>query len=586
MVAALLGVFALRFACYYDLNDDVLIKDILSGVYSGSPDGHTMQLLYPLGWGLAMLYSVSGAPVFGIFLAVCQYGSIFLIGYRILRLCSGWEAKLAAVLAQAVFWTAAFGYHLVFLQYTVTAGMLAGAALFWMLTRRESQKEGIWDFWSGNFLAVVLYWLSFCLRIEMALLLLPLAGVAGLCRWAWEKSFFTKENVVKYLSVFGSLVLGMAVCLAADGLAYQKDGWPAFRKFFDGRTELYDYQKDFIDNYEENAAAYGALGMARQRQALLENYNFGVDDALDVGQMEALREAALLRPQSGGFFRKSLREGIWSLVYGHWAGRGDFPYNAVLALGSLSVLCLGLVRGWKRLLWQAVLCSVVGAALWMFLLLRDRPVDRVLHPLYLGQILLVLGLLLLAVSKGREGDRADGGTKAGVLPKRPAGRTGHFVVFLTSILAVCFFLPCAGRTYEAVSGEYTRREGVNRANGAMFSYCREHPDTLFLADVYSTVDFSEKISLDRDKPFNYDLLGGWLVKSPLTAKKLSAFGFATMGEAVRNTERVRLFAESGGDMEWLDAYWEWLGIALRVEKEDWLPEGIDVYTVVHARGVS
>ena len=31
--------------------------------------------------------------------------------------------------------------------------------------------------------------------------------------------------------------------------------------------------------------------------------------------------------------------------------------------------------------------------------------------------------------------------------------------------------------------------------------------------MYSTVAYSEKIMLDRDKPFNYDLLGGWLVKA-------------------------------------------------------------------------
>lgn len=579
MTAALLGFYSLRFAFYYDLNDDVLIKDILSGLYAGSPDGHTMQLLYPLGWGLAMLYGALCVPVFGIFLAVCQYGSIFLIGYRSLRLCRGRRAKLAAVLAQGVFWAAAFGYHLVFLQYTVTAGMLAGAAVFWMLTRKEKPGGGAGAFLAGNLLAIFLYWLAFCLRAEMALLLLPLAGAAGLCRWGWEKDFFTKENGVKYLSVFGVLILGMAFCLAADGIAYQKGGWPAFRKFFDERTELYDYQKDFIDNYEENADAYRALGMERQRQVLLANYNFGVDDALDETQMEALKEAAVARPQAGGFFRKSLREGIWSLVFRHWAGGEDFPYNVLLAAGSLAVLCLGLGRGRKRLLWQTVLCSAVGAALWMFLLLRDRPVDRVLHPLYLGQILTVFGLLFLAVSKGREGEEAAAGDRA--LGDREGAwlRTGRLAAFLAVVLAVGVGLPCVLRTYEDISKEYARREEVNRINGAVFSYCREHPDTLFLADVYSTVDFSEKISLDRDKPFNYDLLGGWLVKSPLTAKKLSAFGFSTMGEAVRDTDRVRLFAESGKDMRWLDAYWEWMGISLRVEKADTLPEGMDVYRI-------
>ena len=54
--------------------------------------------------------------------------------------------------------------------------------------------------------------------------------------------------------------------------------------------------------------------------------------------------------------------------------------------------------------------------------------------------------------------------------------------------------------------------------------------------------------LDRDKPFNYDLLGGWLVKSPLTKQKLSAFGYASMGEAARSSGHGYVLADriSGG----------------------------------------
>ena len=54
MAMTLAGILAARFDFYYDLNDDVLIKDILSGVYSGTPDGHTMKQMYPLGALLAL----------------------------------------------------------------------------------------------------------------------------------------------------------------------------------------------------------------------------------------------------------------------------------------------------------------------------------------------------------------------------------------------------------------------------------------------------------------------------------------------------------------------------------------------------
>lgn len=612
MTAVLFLPVVVKFDFYYDLNDDVLIKDILSGVYSGTPDGHTMQLLYPLGLCLSLLYRVLSIPVFGVFLALCQYGSIFLIAYRTLQQCRRWQAKLLALFVEGAFWAAAFGSHLVFIQYTVTAGMLAGAAIFWMLTSDGQERAGgkggkiggrndaapdlvavkaggrktaatvcggaaCWrpavDFLRENLPALILYWLAFCLRSEMALLLLPLAGVAGLCKWGQEKKIFTKENVCKYLITFGALVLGLVVCLGLDSLAYAGEDWTAFRQFFDARTELYDYQKDFIDNYEENAASYEALGVGRQQQALLENYNFGVDDSIDEMMMTALKETALNRPEAGGFFRKSVGEGIWSLFRGHWTVKADFPYNIVFLFCGFFVFALCIFKGRRYLLWQAPLCAATGGALWMFLLLRDRLADRVFHPLYLGQILVFAGLLLLEMRRD-EGKRQDG--------RGNERKTAHgsLAAAALSVLVLCLCAPGAVGTWQAVSTEYARREEVNRTNEAVMAYCSAHPNRLYLEDVYSTVSYSEKISVDRNKPFNYDLLGGWLVKSPLTEEKLGAFGYTSMGEAVRTGDKVSLLAETGSDMQWLSDYFEWKQIAARVVKTGTVTEGVEVYQVL------
>ena len=71
------------FDCYYDLNDDMLIKDILAGAYSGRADGHTNQLLYPLGLILSGCYFVlKSLPVFGLFMSLCFGVSFLLILYR------------------------------------------------------------------------------------------------------------------------------------------------------------------------------------------------------------------------------------------------------------------------------------------------------------------------------------------------------------------------------------------------------------------------------------------------------------------------------------------------------------------------
>ena len=47
------GVF---FDYYFDLNDDVLMKDILSGAYTGTPAGHNIQMLYPISAMISLFY--------------------------------------------------------------------------------------------------------------------------------------------------------------------------------------------------------------------------------------------------------------------------------------------------------------------------------------------------------------------------------------------------------------------------------------------------------------------------------------------------------------------------------------------------
>lgn len=570
------------FDFYYDLNDDVLIKDILSGVYTGTPDGHTMQLLYPLGVLLALLYRALAIPVFGVFLALCQFGSIFVIGYRTAGLCRNGKEKALALAAEGVFFMAAFGSHLVFLQYTVTAGMLACAAIFWVLTAGEPSEGGrksgtsalAFAFLKENLPALALYWTAFNLRTEMALLLLPLAGVAGLCRWSLEKKVFTRENGARYLSLFGALVLGMGLFWGADSLAYAGDSWTEFRQFFAERTELYDYQRDFVEDYEANRAAYQELGISKARQTLLANYNFGADDGIDRAFMTALRQKAAGRSRAGGLFKNSVSVAVWKLIHENWLGAGDFPFNLVWIGAMACVLGLWFRKGCRAVLWQVPLGLCTGGVLWMYLLLRDRPMPRVTHPLYLGMTVLFAGLLLQYQSREKDAEAVFAPVR------RPAGLAAASLGVL--VLFVCMIQ--ALKTWDNIGAETARREEVNRVNEAVMEYCSAHPGTLFLADVYSTVDFSEKITVDREKPGNYDLLGGWLVKSPLTQQKLSRYGCRTMGEAVRGSGNVCLLTAAEYDMQWLKDYLAEEKETVQVIRTGSIAEGMDLYQVLLQTG--
>lgn len=596
LTAAVFAVFVTGWDFYYDLNDDVLIKDILSGVYSGSPSGYTMQLLYPLGFVLSVLYRGLSVPVFGVFLILCQLGAVWAVGYQSAACCKTRAGKAIVLAAEGLLWTAAFGMHFVYVQYTVTAGMLAGAALFWILTAKRRR-----------WIALLLYWLAFCLRTEMALLILPLACIAGLCALvrearnekrdaAEQKDPLVKKNAaeqknapakrksgaaVRYVSLFGALLAGMGILYAADAAAYSGTEWKQFRQFFDDRTALYDYRLDFAEQYEENKDAYEKLGISKARQQLLANYNFGADDGIDAGLMHQLAQAASGQEISAGQEAsggQGLSVAVWRLLHENWFGKGDAPLNLIWIGMGLAVCVLSCKKGrlWK--LWQPLLAGACGAFLWLYLLLQGRMVERVTHPLYLAQILLFAGLWL--TERREEAMRESAADKACAAAKGLLTPEHASALFAGACVAVgLVFLP---GTISEIGAEAGRRETVNAANEAVMDYCMAHPKTLFLEDVYSTVAYSEKIMTDRDKPFNYDLLGGWLVKSPLTARKLSAFGFSSMGEAVCAGEGVNLLAEAGADVGWLEEFFADTGVEASVLKVGSIEGGTDIYQVIPA----
>ena len=93
ILGSLIGIF---FDYYYDLNDDVLMKDILAGVYTGSPEGHNIQMLWPVSAFISLLYRIAGRlPWYGLFLCGCHFGCIFLITQRAVLLCGKIWGKLA-----------------------------------------------------------------------------------------------------------------------------------------------------------------------------------------------------------------------------------------------------------------------------------------------------------------------------------------------------------------------------------------------------------------------------------------------------------------------------------------------------------
>ena len=609
LVLAVTGISALLmgivFDFYFDLNDDTMMRDIMAGIYSGTPDGHNMQTLYPLGAFLALCYRICRpVPWYGLFLFLCQFGCFYLIGLRLLDYFRREGERLFALAALTLFQWGAWLTHMVNVQYTITCAMLGAAAVFWFMTTPSHLT--VKEFTKKNIPAVIALILAFQLRSEMMLLILPFVVFAGWFRW-WEerpaltgkqsisverrvdstgKRFVLKvkfsvrmiEKLKKYGAAAGLVALGMALSVLIDLAAYGGEEWRDFRRFFNARTTVYDFYPDVVTQDAYGDALF-ELGVSPSQQTLLRNYNFGLDEEIDTDLMEEVADYAVDVVGGERDFGALLKKNLL-LYYYRTTHADDAPYNLMILFGyavnMIAIIILyretkaeysdGLGR--RRLIWrlaQLALLALGRSAIWMFILMRGRDPERITHSLYLVEFVLLMAMLLR-------------------LPK-VEWRVPSYVMASLFILLVTVSLMGSLTT---VSVDQNRREENQRDWEAIDSYCAGHGDNFYFEDVYSTVSFSGKLfASGKGACVNYDIAGGWMCKSPLYREKLGRFGIESAREALAADGRVYFImsdAEKGErGLDWLKAFYAEKGLEVELLESDRIGENYSVYQLGRGR---
>lgn len=579
VVVALLGDF------YFDLNDDVLMKDILSGAYTGVPEGHNIQMLYPVSAFIALFYRVyRGLDWYGIFLCLCQFGCLFILLRRVLKVCEDKAVRILSACTVFLFFTGAILPHLLFVQYTFTCGLLSATAAFLIVTHDD--KKG--DFVLATFLIIIAY----LMRSEMLLLTLPIVGVGILIRYSLKRVLISdrysegvqistygekKSLFKKYVILCIAIVLGLAASSAVHTIAYSKADWREFNALFDARTELYDFQ--YIPDYEENKAFYDEIQLSKPEQQLLINYNYGIDDEINTSILRSVAEYAdkqktdeipLVKRliQSVPLYLYRLRYVAYQKSYEY--PMTDAPLNIIAGIFYLGTIVLYLLSKDKKktvlALFLVILLFACRSTLWLYIIVRGRDPIRITHPLYIMEIVVLLGMML---SEKKE--------------KRPV-----IIAALTAAaIAMAAFIP---NQVSIIRDEMEQRDRMRAHYDALYQYFDEHPDDFYFVDVYTGVSatdgdektFSEKMFDGVDNSFaNHDLMGGWASKSPLYYKKISSEGFSSMQDAILQ-DNVYVVSKTVNDINWLSDYYLDKGITVTIKKITTVSDVFDIYSVNEA----
>lgn len=574
MVVFLFLAFSLRFDFYYDLNDDVLIKDIVSGAYTGTPDAHSIQMLYPLSLLISLLYRIIPVlPWQGIFLCACHGICFFLIARRSLSFVEREISKIILLLTEASLIMTLFLYEAIFVQYTVTAALLAACACFLVFT--SENRETLRAFLKENAVAIILVILAFNLRSEMMLLMSPFIAFTGIVKWSSEDVVFAKETVKKYVSLIGVILMGLALSLLVDILAYSGKDWKEFRDFFNARTQVYDYT--WYPEYEEAQEFYRDLGVTPAKVTLIDNYNFGLDESIDADMLWSIAEyadATNIKEPLDARIKEAVADYKWRTFH-----EQDAPYNFFVLTVYGMVIALAFVFKDMSVIWKLPLLAAFRTVPWMYVILAKRVPARICHPLYYIELIILSAWMLSYCRKNKEIVAVDANEK------RYKGCNRSLAIAM--ILLFAFSRIVFSGMMQNVDAETARRQEVNTVMRLFEEYADAHPEDYFFMDVYSTVDFSEKMFADADNSQkNYDILGGWASGSPLQKNATIPYRDEAFSRAeLLLQDNFYYVAEEGSDIEYLKDFYSGHGMIVELTEEERISSRVQTLIVYRIESV-
>ncbi|MBP9001914.1 MAG: hypothetical protein KBG05_07715 [Lachnospiraceae bacterium] len=488
------GIVAVGFDFFYDLNDDVLIKDILSGAYTGTPSGYNNQMMYPISVLIAGLYRlIPSVPWYGIMLMGGLAASVTIIAYRLLCYTINIWIKLAMSVFAIVFILGVYLDEITNMTYTVVSAMLVTAACVWVLTDNNLRLR-------DNIVPLVLCIISFNIRSEMFLLMCPYMVAVALIKFIFDLSKKALRNLSEIAVV---ILVGMVFTFLIDTIAYSGSEWREYRRLFDARTEVYDFTG--IPEYDTNEDFYESEGITREQWQLLVDYNYALDDNISAYTLETIASyvrSGEAKDANGDPYTRA-NVGIKTAMGQYIRSIVDFtadpmymPLRLIVTLLFIALVILSILsRRGDTLVGLAVvlLCRSVP---WIYFYYSGRPVERLSHPMFFIEAAILFTMMCQ--------------TKISRLDKG--------LVYLTLILILVLSVVNLKTEWSETARQMREREEVN----ASYEKLCEHTMTTegyYLIDVYSTVDFTEKVfALQADKS-NQMLAGGWMAGSPLDAKK-------------------------------------------------------------------
>ena len=517
----------------YTIADDIIMRDIASGAFTGTPDGHLIFVRYVLGFLLSCCYRlVQTVDWYGFLMAGVVFLALAAVLYRgfsedrSLR----WKAVYAGT-AMGVFGCAMI-FHAAQFEWTVSAAAAGASALYLYATAREESRGK--QTAEGIFIWLLLF-LTYFIRENVFMMVLPGFGITFLWKFVHrkEKSFcFDFKKLILPAAVFGSL----ALAAVAEHQAYQGEGWREFQAFQSARADVYDYYG--VPSYEAAPEIFDAMGVDALDMRCLRHYALYLVDGMDAELMEKIDAESQRQSGRQAGLKTRIKNGI--LLAAEQASDSEYFTASIPMLVFLAGALFLSIRRQKKALLPLLLFLAEEGALWLYLGFGGRLPERVAFSMHLITLAgTAASFYRLWLQEEKE--------------KEPG--TGRNAVVLA--LLVCF-LAAAAFQWQSSAASNQEKLAADESYQLFKQKCRENPENLYFIETFTAEPVGgARVSTYSPPGINNCLtLGDWYSTSPLDEERFEALGIKNVEQTILENPNAYLVVKDAEDPGFLADYFE------------------------------
>jgi len=476
----------------YETNDDYAIA---SRIAAGYP--YVGFVNYFLCKPLILIQKlIPSVNCFVIFLIAASFVSFTCVLYTIFSAGNDRMVRIAAAAMTVLF---AFDHYSA-IQFTKTAALVMTAGMLMLVDCVTNKKKA-----PGYIVAVLLIYLGACIRVDA---LLGAAGFAGIYGIVWliqnrsrlkEDGYFTMPRIALYVLlvalVCGAYELDQYSCrinVSTEQLRYAED-------YSLYRSNIVDFPT--YEYYEDNVAAYDAIGISENDIYLIDHWFFDYEGAASMENLRNIDSIKRNDDSTATVLVKSVKKCLRRI----YNGVREMSFTGIHII-YLCALALWMLLALRPKHWPyVILTGLMSLALYLALYYMQRPTYRALYIADIGAAVWLLYYLMNNIDE-----------------KKGARRGASAVMGAAVILITVMLMVPAYRGSESKADEADGK----RMSETMQEYFMQNEDCLY---IWSTTEkkisrvYSSPWRAPDEKDRNVAGTGGWGVLSPYILGRLAEF---------------------------------------------------------------